>query len=163
MMLAAGQACHVYPSGSGQVFAEYDRCTPMKLDKVEFDETGCWDAVNYRWVAPCDCTIRVHHPILWSSPTVGDFSCAVIAKNMPLGYPAPSGVNPYEVAGGQDIQFTATEGQNQGTGVTRILQMNAGDWVQGCPCINGGGTLAGAVNAGGNTCNYFEIEVLSVR
>lgn len=163
MTIAAGQVCHVYNAGTPQTFAPYDRCTPATLPNVEFDETGCWDVVNSRWIAPCPCTIEVFGTFAWQEVSVGAQAAIIIGKNLPLGTP-PSGSNPCEVAGGQDICFYANANpQNQGTMQTRRLQLNAGDYVQAFPTMNCGGTLASGVNADGNTCCYLEIEVKSVR
>ena len=165
MSVIPGQAFHVYPS-TQQVFAPYDRGTPMACDQIEFEQTGAWDPVQYGWVAPEACTVEFYGEILWYAPADGAYTCAVIAKN-PQVPPPPAGTPTGETAGALDTVMRwppgASAGVNQGTMVRRILHLAVGDVVKLMPCINTGGTLTNSVGANGySDCNFFEGTVLSI-
>ena len=146
---------HAYPS-TVLTCAPYDRSHPMPCDTVEFDTTGCFDPLNFCFVAPDSCIVAFRGNAIWQAPVDGAALALLLYKN---SLPLPGGASTGEIAG---IDATAHQpGSNPiGLILCRTLALVEGDKIWLVPCINSGGPLTSAVNGGYNTCNYFEGEII---
>jgi hypothetical protein len=143
-----------YPSGIGAHYPCYARSIPLKCDKVEWDDFGTFDTVNFCFVAPEAMTMEFYANLQWKNPPTGSVVKVLFMKNQ-LGTLQGAAGGEF---GGTNFPVYNPNSDNPSVTCTQVIKLNAGDKVWAVPCaVNSGGLYLTQASAGNGqvTVNYF--------
>lgn len=152
----AKSSFRAYPSDPPHGYYHGTRSAAFYADTVEWDTNGEYVVVSCSFTANAARTMFFHFNMLFASVPAGTYIT-------PLLFLRKSGESAWKEIAGTDIVCGAWVGGvpiNQGSCLSRLIQLHAGDSVQARPCFDGAANslaLTNAVSSDGIvTCNYFE-------